>query len=55
LSPTGLTDESLDAVSEPIDAPGWPPPVPLEVRDCQLVVLNEEYNHRLYAERTSTR
>jgi DinB superfamily/Pentapeptide repeats (9 copies) len=47
----GLTDESLDAVSEPIDAPGWPPPVPLEVRHCLLVVLNEEYHHRLYAER----
>lgn len=47
----GLTDESLDAVSEPILAPGWPPPVPLEVRHCLLVVLNEEYHHRLYAER----
>jgi hypothetical protein len=47
----GLTDESLDAVSEPIDAPGWPPPVPLEVRHCLLVVLNEEYHHRIYAER----
>jgi hypothetical protein len=47
----GLTDESLDAVSEPVDAPGWPPPVPLEVRHCLLVVLNEEYHHRLFAER----
>lgn len=47
----GLTDESLDAVSEPIDAPGWPPPVPLEVRRCLLVVLDEEYLHRLFAER----
>lgn len=47
----GLTDESLAAVSEPIDAPGWPPSVPLEVRHCLLVVLNEEYHHRLFAER----
>src|SRR6478672_2411952 len=47
----GLTDESLEAVSEPVDAPGWPPPVPLEVRKCLLVVLNEEYHHRLFAER----
>lgn len=47
----GLTDASLDAVSEPVDAPGWPPPVPLEVRHCLLVVLNEEYHHRLFAER----
>jgi DinB superfamily/Pentapeptide repeats (9 copies) len=47
----GLTDESLAAVSEPIDAPGWPPPVPLEVRTCLLTVLNEEYHHRLFAER----
>ena len=47
----GLTPASLDAVTEPIDAPGWPPPVPLEVRECLLVVLNEEYHHRLFAER----
>ena len=47
----GLTDESLAAVSEPIDAPGWPPPVPLEVRKCLLIVFNEEYHHRLFAER----
>ena len=47
----GLTPASLDAVTEPIDAPGWPPPIPLEVRECLLVVLNEEYHHRLFAER----
>jgi DinB superfamily len=47
----GLTDDALDAVSDPIEAPGWPPPVPLVVRECLLIVLNEEYHHRLFAER----
>jgi uncharacterized damage-inducible protein DinB len=47
----GLTEESLNAHTEPVDAPGWPPPESIPVRQCLLVVLNEEYHHRLYAER----
>jgi hypothetical protein len=47
----GLTDESLAGRTEPVDAPGWPPPRSFPVRECLLVVLNEEWEHRLYAER----
>jgi hypothetical protein len=46
-----LTDESLAADTEPVDAPGWPPPESFPVRECLLVVLNEEWHHRLFAER----
>jgi hypothetical protein len=46
-----LTDESLDGHTEPVDAPGWPPASSFSVRECLLVVLNEEWEHRLYAER----
>ncbi|MFA6575422.1 MAG: DinB family protein [Nocardioides sp.] len=47
----GLTDESLAAHTEPVDAPGWPRPESFPVRQCLLIVLNEEWHHRLYAER----
>jgi uncharacterized damage-inducible protein DinB len=47
----GLTDASLAADTEPVDAPGWPPPRSFPVRECLLIVLNEEWHHRLYAER----
>ncbi len=47
----GLTDESLADDTTPVDAPGWPPPESFPVRDCLLVVLNEEWQHRTYAER----
>ena len=48
----GLTDESLAAVTEPVDGPGWPPPgSSYPVHRCLSVVLNEEWEHRLYAER----
>jgi uncharacterized protein YjbI with pentapeptide repeats len=47
----GLTDESLDGLTEPVEAPGWPEPRSYPVRDCLLVILNEEWEHRLYAER----
>jgi hypothetical protein len=50
----GLTDESLAADTEPVDAPGWPPPRSFPVRECLLTVLNEEWEHRLYAERDLT-
>ena len=47
----GLTDESLAANTEPVHGPGWPRPVSYPVRTCLRVVLNEEWEHRLYAER----
>ncbi|HEX4060141.1 MAG TPA: DinB family protein [Streptosporangiaceae bacterium] len=47
----GLTDESLAAHTDPVEAPGWPPPKSFPVRQCLLVILNEEWHHRLYTER----
>jgi hypothetical protein len=47
----GLTDASLDGHTEPVEGPGWPPPRSFPVRECLLVTLNEEWEHRLYAER----
>ncbi len=47
----GLTDASLDGRTEPVDSPGWPGPHSYPVRQCLLIVLNEEWEHRLYAER----
>jgi uncharacterized damage-inducible protein DinB len=47
----GLTAASLDRHTEPVEGPGWPRPRSYPVRECLLVVLNEEWEHRLYAER----
>jgi uncharacterized damage-inducible protein DinB len=47
----GLTAESLAATTTPVDAPGWPPPESFPVAHCLLVVLNEEWHHRGFAER----
>ena len=47
----GLTDASLEEHTEPVDGAGWPPPRGFPVRECLLVVLNEEWHHRLFAER----
>jgi len=47
----GLTDESLGGHTEPVEGPGWPESRSYPVRECLLVVLNEEWEHRLYAER----
>lgn len=50
-----IDEEELDRMTTPVDAPGWPPPGrSFPVRDCLLVVLNEEYHHRLFAERDLT-
>lgn len=46
-----LTEESLDAHTDPVDGAGWPPAQSFPVRQCLLVVLNEEWQHRLFAER----
>ncbi|WP_250028769.1 DinB family protein [Paractinoplanes maris] len=47
----GLTDESLAADTTAVEGAGWPPPRAFPVRKCLLTVLNEEWQHRLYAER----
>jgi hypothetical protein len=47
----GLTEASLDRDTEPVEGPGWPRPRSYPVRECLLCILNEEWEHRLYAER----
>jgi len=49
-----LTGEALAADTTPVEAPGWPRPASYPVRECLLIVLNEEWHHRLYAERDLT-
>ena len=46
-----LSDQSLDGHTKAVEGPGWPEPRSYPVRECLLVVLNEEWEHRLYAER----
>jgi hypothetical protein len=46
-----LTDESLAADTKPVEGPGWPRPVSYPVQTCLRVVLNEEWEHRLFANR----
>jgi hypothetical protein len=47
----GLTEVSLDRHTKPVEGPGWPAPRSYPVRECLLVILSEEWEHRLYAER----
>jgi hypothetical protein len=46
-----LTDASLDGRTEPVQAPGWPESRSYPVRECLLIILSEEWEHRRYAER----
>ncbi len=46
-----LTDEKLAGMTEPVVEPGYPEPESFAVRRCLLAILNEEWEHRLYAER----
>ncbi len=46
-----LTDEQLAGSTEPVMEPGYPEPESFAVRECLEVILNEEWQHRLYAER----
>lgn len=48
---SSLTDEQLDVMTIPVHGPGWPEAQPYLTRDCLLTILNEEWEHRLYAER----
>ena len=47
----GLTDEKLAGLTEPVMEPGYPEPGIFAVRRCLQAILNEEWEHRLYAER----
>jgi hypothetical protein len=47
----GLTDESLAADTVPVEGPGWPESRSYPVRQCLRVILNEEWEHRRFAER----
>lgn len=47
----GLTDESLVSVITPPPGDSWPPSEEIPLSEPLLVVLNEEWQHRLYAER----
>jgi DinB superfamily/Pentapeptide repeats (8 copies) len=46
-----LTDDGLDVMTEPVEGVGWPPPDRYEVRRCLRIILNEEWEHRRFAER----
>jgi hypothetical protein len=46
-----LTEKKLNSRTRPVPGPGWPEPVSYPVRECLLCILNEEWHHRLYAER----
>jgi hypothetical protein len=47
----GVDEATLRAHTTPVEGPGWPPPQSLEVRRCLLIILNEEWEHRRFAER----
>jgi len=49
-----LTDEQLAATVTRPD-PGWPRLEAFPLKECLLIILNEEWEHRLYAERDLTR
>jgi len=46
-----LTGEKLAGTTEPVMEPGYPEPRSFAVRRCLQAILNEEWEHRLYAER----
>jgi DinB superfamily/Pentapeptide repeats (8 copies) len=46
-----LSPSSLDEETVPVEAPGWPPSRSFTPRKCLLIILNEEWEHRRYAER----
>jgi hypothetical protein len=47
----GLTDEQLASMTKPVTEPGYPEPESFPVPRCLRALLNEEWQHRLYAER----
>jgi hypothetical protein len=49
-----LTEDQLKATTEPVTAPGWPPPDTYSIRECLLCILDEEWAHHQYATRDLT-
>lgn len=47
----GLTDEVLAGTTDSVPSPGYPAAKSYPVRRCLQAVVNEEWAHRLYAER----
>jgi DinB superfamily/Pentapeptide repeats (8 copies) len=48
---SALTDEQLAGMTEPVTEPGYPESESFPVRRCLNAIINEEWEHRLYAER----
>jgi uncharacterized damage-inducible protein DinB len=46
-----LTDERLGEMTKPVTEPGYPRPESFPVRECLEIILSEEWEHRMYAER----
>jgi hypothetical protein len=46
-----LTDEQLATTTDPVEGPGWPPARDYPVHEVLGTILNEEWEHRRYAER----
>ena len=46
-----LTDDVLGGETDPVPPPGYPPAGSYPVRRCLRAIVNEEWLHRLYAER----
>lgn len=46
-----LADEDLTGLTEPVDAPGYPPPHAYPVDRVLRAVISEAWEHRLFAER----
>ncbi|MGI8900624.1 MAG: DinB family protein [Nocardioides sp.] len=46
-----LTDEKLAGMTAPVMEPGYPEQESFAVLRCMQVILSEEWEHRLYAER----
>lgn len=49
-----LTEEQLAAEVRSPEPPTWPQATGMSVRQCLRIVINEEWEHRLYAERDLT-
>jgi hypothetical protein len=46
-----LTDDVVGSQTDPVPPPGCPPAGSYPVRRCRRAIVNEEWLHRLYAER----
>jgi uncharacterized protein YjbI with pentapeptide repeats len=46
-----LTDAELAGMTAPVTEPGYPEPESFRVRRCLGAIINEEWEHRLFAER----